>query len=145
MKGESYIARTDELGEIIRFENLEVSGGPVQIFPADPSDDNGNGETDGADGGLQPVEPAGESGPEAAEKALQALAAKLGISADQIDVVSYTSAEWPNGCLGLAGQDEMCTEALVSGYRVELSVNGQTYIARTDEFGNVVRFEQSLN
>lgn len=109
-EGESYNARSDELGDMIRFEGMDSTGsdGPI---------------------------------PEVAAKARQALAAKLGIDANEIEIVSFSKAEWPNGCLGLAGKDEMCTEAQVSGWRVELSVEGQSYIARTDESGDAVRFE----
>jgi hypothetical protein len=130
VKGEAYFARTDELGEIIRFEGMDPAdyAGPI---PVEPSDGGENGDQGSSDG----------TAPEAAEKARLALAEKLGIATNEIDVVSFSKTEWPNGCLGLAGEDEMCTEALVSGWRVELSADGQMFIARTDEFGDAVRFE----
>jgi hypothetical protein len=35
----------------------------------------------------------------------------------------------------------MCTMALVAGWRVELSANGQSFIARTNATGSQIRFE----
>lgn len=111
--GESYVARTDETGDAIRFEGFQTP--PL-----------GGAE-------LPPV---------AALEAQNALAAKLSIDVEAVTIVGFEPAEWPDGCLGLAEAGEMCTMALVSGWRVELIAEGETYIARTNENGTQVRFEQ---
>lgn len=111
--GESYVARTDETGDAIRFEG----------FQAPPL----------GDAELPPV---------AALEAQNALAARLNIDVEAVTIVAFEPAEWPDGCLGLAEAGEMCTMALVSGWRVELIAEGETFIARTNENGTQVRFEQ---
>ena len=42
--------------------------------------------------------------------------------------VRYFSAQaWPDGCLGLAKTDEVCTQASVNGWRVEATDGSQSY------------------
>lgn len=82
----------------------------------------------------QPVEPA-------AAAARKDLAEKLDIEEKDIVIMQITDTTWNNGCLGLAGPDEMCTEALVPGFKVEMDVQGEPYIYRTDKTGAVVRAE----
>ena len=50
--------------------------------------------------------------------------------------------EWSDGCLGLAGADERCTQSIISGFKVELLANGKSYFYRTDKTGAVVRAEK---
>jgi hypothetical protein len=114
------IARTDELGNQVRFEDTDAS------FPIAPPIS-------------QP--PVDGSIPEAVLRAREVLAKQLGISPDKIEIVTFEQKSWPNGCLGLAKKGEMCTMALVNGWRVELSTDGQSFIARTNETGSAVRFE----
>jgi hypothetical protein len=99
---------------------MNVETNPVAQPPIDESD------------GLPPV---------AAVKAREALAAELGISLDEVEIISQEQAEWTDSCLGLGGIAESCALVLVSGWRVELSANGETHIARTDELGESIRFE----
>lgn len=79
--------------------------------------------------------------PETVVAAMQALAVHLGVDINQVKVVKFESVEWPDGCLGLAGPDEMCTMAIVPGLRVTLAVGEQEYIVRTDLKGNQVRVD----
>ncbi|MFN2144810.1 MAG: hypothetical protein ACK2T7_05630 [Anaerolineales bacterium] len=117
--GETHIARTDALGDSIRFEGMEVS------FPVAPP-------ISGVDEG---------SVPEAAILAQEKLAERLGITVSQVEIVSYEHTNWPDGCLGLAEPGLMCTMAIVPGWRVELSADGQSFIARTNETGSYIKFE----
>ncbi len=59
----------------------------------------------------------------------------------QIAVVSATEQNWPDGCLGLPKADEVCTMAVVSGWRVEVSDKLQTWFYRTDLTGKTLRLE----
>ena len=77
--------------------------------------------------------------PEATAAALQALASSLGVSLDAVKLDKIEDAEWPNGCLGLQAVDELCTEALVPGYRMTFTVNGKAYEVRTNLDGRMVR------
>jgi hypothetical protein len=79
--------------------------------------------------------------PDAVLAARQALSEKEDIPVDEIEVVSYSEEEWPNACLGLAEEDEMCAQVITPGYQVTLEANGEEYIFRTDETGDVIREE----
>ncbi len=77
--------------------------------------------------------------PEAAAAAAQMLAERLGIPLDAIRLIAMEEVEWRNGCLELAGPDEMCTLALVPGYRIVLEAAGQQYVFHTNRSGSQVR------
>jgi hypothetical protein len=66
---------------------------------------------------------------------------ELGISEDMVLVQSVTEMEWPNACLGLAEEDEMCAEVITPGYQIVVEVGGDSYTYRTDMTGGVVRPE----
>ena len=82
-----------------------------------------------------------EDRPEAVEAAVTALATSLGVSENQVEVLSYEETEWPDACLGLPRDDEMCAQAITPGYEVVMEVDGQSYVARTDMSGDQVRLE----
>lgn len=81
-----------------------------------------------------PVEPA-------AAQARKDLAAKLSVDEKSIVIIQITDATWNDGCLGLAGPAEFCTQALVPGFRVEMLAKGKTYFYRTDKTGANIRAE----
>ena len=64
-----------------------------------------------------------------------------GINADTLEVQQTEANTWPDGCLGLAGPDEMCTQALVEGWRVTVSDGETTWVYRTDQTGGIFRRE----
>jgi hypothetical protein len=78
----------------------------------------------------------------AVQAAITALAKQLNINAQtdaqNIMVVSVEAVDWPDGCLGLAPPDQMCTQVIVPGYRVLLDVDGVQYEARTSVDGGQV-------
>lgn len=82
-----------------------------------------------------------ETPPQAVIAAEQALSEDLGVSVDEIDIVSYRPEEWPDACLGLAEEGEMCAQVITPGWRVVLSAGGEEYVFRTDENGEAVRRE----
>jgi hypothetical protein len=69
----------------------------------------------------------------------QAVKKQFGIA--QIAVVSATEQNWPDGCLGLPKAEEVCTMAVVSGWRIEVSDKLQTWFYRTDRTGKTLRLE----
>lgn len=75
------------------------------------------------------------------EAARQALAERLAVDPLSIQRVEVTTANWPDGCLGLPQKGEMCTEVIVPGFRVVLEVGGQRYVYRTNQSATVVRAE----
>lgn len=86
-----------------------------------------------------------DSLPEAAVMAQQVLADELAATTADIQVVSTEQVEWPNACLGLAQEGEMCAEVITPGFLVTLEVNGEQYQVRTDETGGNVRIETDVN
>jgi hypothetical protein len=77
--------------------------------------------------------------PEAVVKAQDFLAAELGISADEVQVVSYESVEWPDRCLGVIIIGQMCAQGITPGYKVMLQAQGQPYELHTDQTGESIR------
>lgn len=59
------------------------------------------------------------------EEAIAAqLASNLGLDVDEIVVVSSNDVEFPDSCLGVAMQDEMCAQAITPGKIIVLKANG---------------------
>lgn len=83
--------------------------------------------------------------PSAAFAAREALAEILGVSAETIEIRNVEPAEWPDGCLGLAGPDEMCSMAIVPGYRITLVAGTSQYVYRADERGASLRREVGVS
>lgn len=98
------------------------------IFCASGADVNGDGSVDAIDAALTLQVEAALIAPIHREIGEAALAVTLA-TADMTDVrkeqVVFASQErqtWPDGCLGLGEKGEACTEALVEGYRIKLTV-----------------------
>lgn len=73
----------------------------------------------------------------------QDLAQRTGKSAAQFRVAAATAQAWPDGCLGLGKPDELCTQALVSGWRVTLVFGKQQWVYRTNAQGSSLRLESA--
>jgi hypothetical protein len=69
----------------------------------------------------------------------QAVKQQFGVA--KISVLSTTEQNWPDGCLGLPKAEEVCTMAIVTGWRVEVSDKLQTWFYRTDRTGKTIRLE----
>ncbi len=64
--------------------------------------------------------------------ARQALADELGLGPERITISKIESARWEDTCLELPASGESCQPAEIDGYRVEMTVSGQTYVFHTD-------------
>ncbi len=82
--------------------------------------------------------------PEAAAAAAQVLARQLGIPPSAVRLISMVEVVWRDGCLDLAKPDEMCTLALVPGYRIVLEADGRQYVFHTNRSGSQVRMATAL-
>lgn len=58
-----------------------------------------------------------------------------------IKVQNFSAQAWPDGCLGLAKADEVCTQAIVNGWQVTATDGSQQYVYRTDNTGKNLRLE----
>ena len=71
----------------------------------------------------------------------QDLSRQTGIPAKKFQIVTAVPQDWPDGCLGLAETGEMCTQTVVSGWRVTFSNRTRRWVYRTDAAGKVYRLE----
>jgi hypothetical protein len=46
-----------------------------------------------------------------------AVAASMGLAPDDLELVLLEAVTWPDGCLGLAETGQVCSQALVEGWR----------------------------
>jgi hypothetical protein len=74
----------------------------------------------------------------AVQAALQNLANALGISQDQVSLVSAASIEWPDSCLGIQRTNVTCAQMITPGYLIILEVHGRQYEYHTDSAGNQI-------
>jgi hypothetical protein len=84
-----------------------------------------------------------EEGGESSGLLMSQLMNQFGLSADQIEIVSAEQTTWPDGCLGMAKSGEMCTQAMVPGWKVMARLDGTLYEIRTDELFNRLRYRVS--
>lgn len=76
------------------------------------------------------------------EAARQDLSQKTKISVNRLQIQAAQRQTWPDGCLGLAKPGELCTQALVAGWRIVLTDNQKTWVYRTDSSGANLRLEK---
>ncbi len=77
--------------------------------------------------------------PEAAiaQRARRHLARKLRQPAKSVTLVSIKPMSWPDGCLGLGRPGQVCSQALVPGWKIELEDSEQgSWIYRTNKKGD---------
>ena len=72
----------------------------------------------------------------------QDLSRKTKISVNRLQIQAAQPQTWPDGCLGLAKPGELCTQALVAGWRIVLTDNQKTWVYRTDSSGANLRLEK---
>ena len=69
------------------------------------------------------------------------LSRRVGIPVERLKITKSSRKTWPNGCLGLARPDEVCTLVLIEGWRITLSDGRSSWVYRTDLEGLVLRLE----
>lgn len=74
-----------------------------------------------------------------ANAVLQDLARRQGILTRELEIIDYNQQTWRNGCLELPQPDELCTQAVVPGWRVAVSNGKQTWIYHTNRNGRSLR------
>lgn len=74
----------------------------------------------------------------AQQAAIEELAQNLGLTEDQINIVSTEAVEWPDSCLGISEDETACAEVITPGYRVVLEGMGNQVEYRTNEEGTVI-------
>ncbi|NQV93483.1 hypothetical protein HQ403_03250 [Candidatus Kaiserbacteria bacterium] len=77
--------------------------------------------------------------PDAVSAVRTKVANDLGIREGIVIVMTAYEKTWTNGCLDLAEEGEMCTEALVRGYEVSVQAEGKEFTYHTNGDGSVLR------
>ena len=72
-----------------------------------------------------------------AKAVLRSASQQLGLPTSQLRIVQTQKRTWQDGCLGLARSGEVCTQALVSGYRVTVAGGSHRLVYRTNASGTV--------
>ncbi|ABA20698.1 conserved hypothetical protein [Trichormus variabilis ATCC 29413] len=80
-----------------------------------------------------------------ANAVLRDLSNREGISSLFLKITDYRQQTWRNGCLELQRPDELCSQALVPGWRVVVSRGQQSWIYHTNQNGSVVRLNERAN
>jgi hypothetical protein len=75
------------------------------------------------------------------ERIRQDLARRTGKNGDRFQIQSATAQTWPDGCLGLAKPSEFCTQVIIEGWRVVMTLEQKQWAYRSDRQGNVIRAE----
>lgn len=73
--------------------------------------------------------------------ALNALANHLGVESSAIDIILIREVEWPDTCLGLPREDEICTPLLTPGFRIIATFDQTIYEIHTNQDGSNIRWE----
>ncbi len=74
-----------------------------------------------------------------AKAVLRDLARRQGIFTSQLQIIDYNQQTWRNGCLELPQSDEICTQALVPGWRIVVSNGKQNWVYHTNSNGRSLR------
>jgi hypothetical protein len=71
----------------------------------------------------------------------QDLARRLNLPIAQLRIMDATSQTWSDGCLGLARPDEMCTQAVIPGWRIRVTQGERLWVYRSNRTGSSLRLE----
>lgn len=72
------------------------------------------------------------------QEVISKVASNLGITEDQVRLVSSEAVEWPDSCLGIETEGIACAEVITAGQRIVLDVAGKQVEYHTNEDGSVV-------
>jgi hypothetical protein len=74
----------------------------------------------------------------------QDLSKQTGLPSKKLRMADASEQTWPDGCLGLGKADELCSQALIQGWRVVLTNGTRRWVYRTDNVGRVYRLEPPI-
>ena len=80
--------------------------------------------------------------PEAKNAVLNDAVKRTNKTVTALKILEAQMQQWSDGCLGLGKPDELCTQAITSGWRVVVTDGLKNWTYRTDDLGNTVRLEQ---
>lgn len=77
--------------------------------------------------------------PKAIVNAQQTIADQLDVEVHLIKIHQFDSAKWPDGCLGFPEANEVCTEAIITGYKGTVQMSNQEFVFHSNGDGSVVK------
>ena len=84
--------------------------------------------------------------PESLKNAVfQAASRRLNVPISQLNIVQAKPQTWNNGCLDIFNSDEVCSAALVPGWRVVVGAVDQTLVYHTNASGSVLRLNEKAS
>jgi hypothetical protein len=83
--------------------------------------------------------------PAAVPAALTAAADLFGVAPSEIEVIGLEEMIWSDACLGLPEAGERCAEVRMPGWRITLRGGGVEAVFRTDQAGERVRLERTVD
>lgn len=70
------------------------------------------------------------------EVAIRYLSVIEGLSAEEINVITFEPVEWPDSCLGVVEEGTVCVEVITPGYKILLDANGSPFEFHADFYGS---------
>lgn len=75
------------------------------------------------------------------DKIIADLAQRTGESASAFAVESSENKTWPDSCLGLAQEGQMCAQVITPGWRVTVQSGPKNWVYRTNQNGRTILLE----
>jgi hypothetical protein len=80
-----------------------------------------------------------------ADAILREARSRLNLPTSGLRILQAERQTWSDACLGLASPGQVCTQALVPGWRVTVDGKTQILVYRTNDFGSLVRVEETAS
>lgn len=76
-----------------------------------------------------------------ADKIIADLAQRTGEPASAFAVQSSENKTWPDSCLGLAQEGQMCAQVMTPGWQVTVQSGQKNWVYRTNQNGRTILLE----
>jgi hypothetical protein len=80
-----------------------------------------------------------------AKAVLEDAAKRTGKPANELTVSEIKQQTWSDGCLGLPEKDSSCTQANVSGWRLVVTHQQQSWVYRTNLSGSIIKWDAAAS
>lgn len=93
----------------------------------------------------QPSSPVDEPFPPAVTAAVGFIAERLDVNPGDVEVTWFAPETWPDSCLGLPAEEEMCAQVETPGYKILMRVDSEEFEVHSDQIGEHMRFKNNLD
>jgi hypothetical protein len=87
----------------------------------------------------QPSSFVDEPFPPAVAAAVGFIADQLGVNPGDVEVDDFSAETWPDTCLGLPDEGEICAQVETPGWRIMLGIHNKEYEVHSDQIGENLR------